>query len=104
MTADELLKLHETLDAVRDLIEASPDMHEPSAKGFLADMDWDAMHHAARVAHRLYMWRRFPTLGADESYLPPLPVIEPASISVDVLQRRADDIYAADRAQDANES
>lgn len=69
MTADELLKLHETINRLRDETETSPEANESTALGYLQAMDWNTLHHAAGVVHRLYLWRKFPTVNDEHNYL-----------------------------------
>lgn len=84
ISAADLIDLHERLGAVRDLIETAPEWCESTPLGHLADMDWHAIGYAADAIHRLYLWRKHPSLhDGDDSYLPPLPPVpEPASLRV----------------------
>ena len=66
---DECHALYKRLGEVLEMIEASPDMHETTAKGHLASADFYTLSQAKSVMHRIGLWRKYPSVSP-ASYLP----------------------------------
>ena len=67
--AIELHSLYATLKRVAEEIDTAPERFETTQAGLLAEMDADVILHAAKVIHRLSLWRKYPQVSP-ESYLP----------------------------------
>jgi hypothetical protein len=69
MTYEEFTRLYDALGEVLDLIDASPDRHETTAKGILADVDYGTLRAAKSTLHRYGLWVKYRVVSP-ESYLP----------------------------------